>query len=59
MSGTGELGDEGTPHKESSLFSTTSANTVLLTVPNHLGVDYSAHVIGAILKHVAPGLGWR
>jgi hypothetical protein len=30
-----------------------------LTVPNQLGVDYNAHVIEAILKHVAPGLGWR
>src|SRR6478752_5557517 len=35
------------------------ADTVLLTVPNQLGVDYNAHVIEAILKHVAPGLGWR
>ncbi|MGB9061639.1 MAG: flavin-dependent oxidoreductase, partial [Pseudolabrys sp.] len=31
----------------------------LLTVPNQLGVDYNAHVIEAILNHVAPGLGWR
>ena len=35
------------------------ADTVLLTVPNQLGVDYNAHVIEAILNHVAPGLGWR
>jgi len=35
------------------------ADTLLLTVPNQLGVDYNAHVIGAILKHVAPGMGWR
>jgi hypothetical protein len=35
------------------------ADTVLLTVPNQLGVDYNAHVVEAILKHVAPGLGWR
>jgi alkanesulfonate monooxygenase SsuD/methylene tetrahydromethanopterin reductase-like flavin-dependent oxidoreductase (luciferase family) len=35
------------------------ADTVLLTVPNQLGVDYNAHVIEAILKHVAPALGWR
>jgi len=35
------------------------ADTLLLTVPNPLGVDYNAHVIDAILKHVAPGLGWR
>ena len=35
------------------------ADTLLLTVPNQLGVDYNAHVIEAILKHVAPELGWR
>jgi alkanesulfonate monooxygenase SsuD/methylene tetrahydromethanopterin reductase-like flavin-dependent oxidoreductase (luciferase family) len=37
----------------------TAADTLLLTVPNQLGVDYNAHVIEAILKHVAPALGWR
>jgi len=35
------------------------ADTLLLTVPNQLGVDYNVHVIEAILKHVAPALGWR
>lgn len=35
------------------------ADTLLLTVPNQLGVDYNAHVIEAIVKQVAPGLGWR
>jgi alkanesulfonate monooxygenase SsuD/methylene tetrahydromethanopterin reductase-like flavin-dependent oxidoreductase (luciferase family) len=35
------------------------ADTLLLTVPNQLGVDYNAHVIEAILQHVSPGLGWR
>jgi alkanesulfonate monooxygenase SsuD/methylene tetrahydromethanopterin reductase-like flavin-dependent oxidoreductase (luciferase family) len=35
------------------------ADTLLLTVPNQLGVDYNAHVIEAILTHVAPLLGWR
>jgi alkanesulfonate monooxygenase SsuD/methylene tetrahydromethanopterin reductase-like flavin-dependent oxidoreductase (luciferase family) len=35
------------------------ADTLLLTVPNQLGVAYSVHVIGAILTHVAPALGWR
>ncbi|MFO1107074.1 MAG: LLM class flavin-dependent oxidoreductase [Amaricoccus sp.] len=35
------------------------ADTLLLTVPNQLGVDYNAHVLEAILTHVAPGLGWR
>lgn len=35
------------------------ADTLLLTVPNQLGVDYNAHVIEAILTHVAPEIGWR
>ena len=35
------------------------ADTLLLTVPNQLGVDYNAHVIESVVKHVAPGLGWR
>lgn len=35
------------------------ADTLLLTVPNQLGVDYNAHVIESILKYVAPELGWR
>ena len=30
---------------------------LLLTVPNQLRVDYNAHVIEAILTHVAPALG--
>jgi hypothetical protein len=30
---------------------------MLLTVPNQLGVAYNAHVIEAILTHVAPALG--
>jgi alkanesulfonate monooxygenase SsuD/methylene tetrahydromethanopterin reductase-like flavin-dependent oxidoreductase (luciferase family) len=36
-----------------------AADTLLLTVPNQLGVDYNAHVIDTILTHVAPALGWR
>ena len=35
------------------------ADTLLLTVPNQLGVDYNAHVIENILTHVAPARGWR
>lgn len=35
------------------------ADTLLLTVPNQLGVDYCAHTIDAVLKYVAPDLGWR
>jgi alkanesulfonate monooxygenase SsuD/methylene tetrahydromethanopterin reductase-like flavin-dependent oxidoreductase (luciferase family) len=36
-----------------------AADTLLVTVPNTLGVDYNAHVIESILKHVAPELNWR
>ena len=36
-----------------------AADTLLLTIPNQLGVDYNVHVLDSILKDVAPGLGWR
>ncbi|WP_375287674.1 LLM class flavin-dependent oxidoreductase [Sphingomonas sp.] len=35
------------------------ADTLLLTVPNQLGVEYNAHVLESMLTHVAPALGWR
>ena len=36
-----------------------AADTLLLTVPNQLGVAYNAHVMEALLTTVAPALGWR
>jgi alkanesulfonate monooxygenase SsuD/methylene tetrahydromethanopterin reductase-like flavin-dependent oxidoreductase (luciferase family) len=36
-----------------------AADTLLLTVPNQLGVEYNAHVLESLLTHVAPELGWR
>lgn len=36
-----------------------AADTLLLTVPNQLGVDYNAHLIESVLTLVAPELGWR
>jgi alkanesulfonate monooxygenase SsuD/methylene tetrahydromethanopterin reductase-like flavin-dependent oxidoreductase (luciferase family) len=36
-----------------------AADTLLLTVPNQLGVEYNSHVMEAILTTVAPALGWR
>jgi alkanesulfonate monooxygenase SsuD/methylene tetrahydromethanopterin reductase-like flavin-dependent oxidoreductase (luciferase family) len=36
-----------------------AADTLLLTVPNQLGVEYNTHAIESILKYVAPDLGWR
>jgi len=36
-----------------------AADTLLLTVPNQIGVAYNAHVMQAILTNVAPALSWR
>lgn len=36
-----------------------AADTLLLTVPNQLGVDYNAQLIESVLTLVAPELGWR
>jgi alkanesulfonate monooxygenase SsuD/methylene tetrahydromethanopterin reductase-like flavin-dependent oxidoreductase (luciferase family) len=35
------------------------ADTLLLTIPNQLGVAYNSHVMEAILTTVAPALGWH
>jgi alkanesulfonate monooxygenase SsuD/methylene tetrahydromethanopterin reductase-like flavin-dependent oxidoreductase (luciferase family) len=35
------------------------ADTLLLAVPNQLGVDYNAHLIESVLRYVAPELGRR
>ena len=34
------------------------ADTLLLTVPNQLGVDYNAHLLETIAQHIAPAIGW-
>ena len=36
-----------------------AADTLLVTIPNQLGVDYNAHLLNSLLRHVAPGVGWR
>ncbi|PUA79285.1 LLM class flavin-dependent oxidoreductase [Nocardioides currus] len=36
-----------------------AADTLLLTVPNQLGVDYNAKLVENVLTLVAPELGWR
>ena len=36
-----------------------AADTVLVTVPNQLGVDYNAHLLESIVKLVSPDAGWR
>lgn len=35
------------------------ADTILVTVPTQLGVEYNIHLIESILTEVAPALGWR
>jgi alkanesulfonate monooxygenase SsuD/methylene tetrahydromethanopterin reductase-like flavin-dependent oxidoreductase (luciferase family) len=35
------------------------ADTLLITVPNQLGVDYNARLLESIVKYVAPAVGWR
>ncbi len=35
------------------------ADTLLLTIPNQLGVEYNVHLLEALLTEVAPRLGWR
>ena len=35
-----------------------AADTLLVTVPNQLGVDYNAHLLSSIAEHVAPAIGW-
>jgi alkanesulfonate monooxygenase SsuD/methylene tetrahydromethanopterin reductase-like flavin-dependent oxidoreductase (luciferase family) len=34
------------------------ADTLLLTVPNQLGVEYNARLLETIARHVAPAIGW-
>jgi alkanesulfonate monooxygenase SsuD/methylene tetrahydromethanopterin reductase-like flavin-dependent oxidoreductase (luciferase family) len=36
-----------------------AADTLLLTVPNQLGVAYNVHVMEAVLRTLAPALHWR
>jgi alkanesulfonate monooxygenase SsuD/methylene tetrahydromethanopterin reductase-like flavin-dependent oxidoreductase (luciferase family) len=35
-----------------------AADTVLLTVPNQLGVAYNARILDTIARHIAPAIGW-
>lgn len=36
-----------------------AADTLMLTIPNQIGVDYNLHVLRAFAEHVAPALGWK
>jgi alkanesulfonate monooxygenase SsuD/methylene tetrahydromethanopterin reductase-like flavin-dependent oxidoreductase (luciferase family) len=35
------------------------ADTVLLTVPNQLGVEYNTHLLQTVVDHIAPAIGWE
>jgi alkanesulfonate monooxygenase SsuD/methylene tetrahydromethanopterin reductase-like flavin-dependent oxidoreductase (luciferase family) len=35
------------------------ADTLLLTVPNQLGVEYNAQMLETIARHIAPAIGWQ
>jgi alkanesulfonate monooxygenase SsuD/methylene tetrahydromethanopterin reductase-like flavin-dependent oxidoreductase (luciferase family) len=35
-----------------------AADTLLLTVPNQLGVEYCAGMLETIARHIAPAIGW-
>ena len=35
-----------------------AADTVLLTVPSQLGVDYNAAMLQTIANYIAPAIGW-
>jgi alkanesulfonate monooxygenase SsuD/methylene tetrahydromethanopterin reductase-like flavin-dependent oxidoreductase (luciferase family) len=36
-----------------------AADTLLLTVPNQLGVEYNASMLETIARHIAPAIGWE
>ena len=35
-----------------------AADTILVTVPNQLGVAYNARILATIAEHIAPAIGW-
>ncbi len=35
------------------------ADTLLLTVPNQLGVEYNTRLLETIARHIAPAIGWQ
>jgi alkanesulfonate monooxygenase SsuD/methylene tetrahydromethanopterin reductase-like flavin-dependent oxidoreductase (luciferase family) len=36
-----------------------AADTLLLTVPNQLGVEFNAKLLGNVVQHIAPAIGWK
>ena len=35
------------------------ADTLLLTVPNQLGVEYNARLLDTFARHIGPAIGWQ
>jgi hypothetical protein len=35
-----------------------AADTLLLTVPNQLGLDFNAKLLGTVVREIAPAIGW-
>ena len=36
-----------------------AADTLMLTVPSQLGVEYNASMLATIAREIAPSIGWR
>ena len=36
-----------------------AADSLLLTVPNQLGVDYNTRLFATLAEHVLPAIGWQ
>jgi alkanesulfonate monooxygenase SsuD/methylene tetrahydromethanopterin reductase-like flavin-dependent oxidoreductase (luciferase family) len=36
-----------------------AADTLLLTIPNQLGVEYNARLLATVAEHIAPAIGWQ
>ncbi|CUX67069.1 MULTISPECIES: LLM class flavin-dependent oxidoreductase [Rhizobium/Agrobacterium group] len=36
-----------------------AADTLILTIPNQLGVEHNVHLLSTIMTRIAPAIGWR
>ena len=36
-----------------------ASDTLIVTVPNQLGVEYNTHLLASIAEHVGPAIGWE
>ena len=35
-----------------------AADTLMLTIPSQMGVEFNLHIVESFAKYVAPALGW-